>query len=545
MSGAAAAAPEPLVLVVPNFSEGRRAEVMDAIVAAMTSVPGITLLNRQSDPDHNRLDTTLIGSPEAARAAAMAGAAKAVELIDMEQHHGSHPRMGAVDVIPFIPIRGVTMDDCVELARNCARELAETLSLPVYLYERAASTPERASLADVRRGEYEGLRADVAEGRRLPDMGPHQLGKAGATAVGARPPLVAFNVYLSGSDERAAKEVAKRVRERSGGLVHVRAIGFAVPERGCVQVSMNLLDPLATPPYRALELVRLEAARFGMQVLDTEIVGLIPQAALAESAAHYLQLRGFKPDAQVIETLVASHGSGVAAAETPAAPPGADGETSSPPADSGIGTMTVDGFLEGLASARPTPGGGAAAAMSGAAGAALLAMVARLTSGRKGYEALEGRMAEVAALADAERAALTAFADQDAAAFDAVMAAHRLPHRTDGQRDARTAAVQSALTGAAEVPLKVARRAAALLPTARELVETGNANAVSDAYSAGQLLHTAVAGALANVSVNLAAMSDSSRTDLLRSDAQRVRRGAAAQLAAVEAAFTSRLSGTA
>ena len=246
MSGAAAAAPEPLVLVVPNFSEGRRAEVMDAIVAAMTSVPGITLLNRQSDPDHNRLDTTLIGSPEAARAAAMAGAAKAVELIDMEQQHGSHPRMGAVDVIPFIPIRGVTMDSCVELARSFARELAETLSLPVYLYERAAATPDRASLADVRRGEYEGLRADVAEGRRLPDMGPHQLGKAGATAVGARPPLVAFNVYLSGSDERAAKEVARRVRERSGGLVHVRAIGFAVPERACVQVSMNLLDPLAT-----------------------------------------------------------------------------------------------------------------------------------------------------------------------------------------------------------------------------------------------------------------------------------------------------------
>jgi glutamate formiminotransferase/formiminotetrahydrofolate cyclodeaminase len=511
----------------------------------MTSVPGITLLNRQSDPDHNRLDTTLIGSPEAARGAAMAGAAKAVELIDMEQQHGSHPRMGAVDVIPFIPIRGVTMDDCVELARSVARELAETLSLPVYLYERAAATPERASLADVRRGEYEGLRADVAEGRRLPDMGPHQLGKAGATAVGARPPLVAFNVYLSGSDERAAKEVAKRVRERSGGLVHVRAIGFAVPERACVQVSMNLLDPLATPPYRALELVRLEGARFGMRVLDTEIVGLIPQAALAESAAHYLQLRGFKPDAQVIETLVASHGSGAATAETPAAPPGADGGAPSSAPGSGIGTMTVDGFLEALASERPTPGGGAAAAMAGAAGAALLAMVARLTSGRKGYEALEGRMAEVAALADAERAALTALADRDAAAFDAVMTAHRQPRRTDAERAARTAAVQSALTGAAKVPLEVARRAAALLPTARELVETGNANAVSDAYSAGQLLHTAVAGGLANVSVNLAAMSESSRTDVLRSDAQRVRRGAAAQLVAVEAAFTSRLSSTA
>jgi glutamate formiminotransferase len=192
---------------------------------------------------------------------ALAGAAKAVELIDMEQHSGSHPRMGAVDVIPFIPIRGVTMDGCVELAREVGHELADALSLPVYLYERAARSPERASLADVRHGEYEGLRADVAAGRRLPDFGPHEIGRAGATAVGARPPLVAFNVYLSGGDERAAKDVAKRVRERSGGLVSVRAIGFAVPERGCVEISMNLLDPLVTPPYRALELVRLEAGR--------------------------------------------------------------------------------------------------------------------------------------------------------------------------------------------------------------------------------------------------------------------------------------------
>jgi formiminotetrahydrofolate cyclodeaminase len=202
----------------------------------------------------------------------------------------------------------------------------------------------------------------------------------------------------------------------------------------------------------------------------------------------------------------------------------------------------VDGFLDALASERPTPGGGAAAAMAGAAGAALLAMVARLTSGRKGYEALERRMTEVAALADAERAALATLADRDAAAFDAVMAAHRLPRGTDEERTARAAAVQSALTGAAEVPLEVARRAAALLPTARELVETGNANAVSDAYSAGQLLHTAVAGGLANVSVNLAAMSGTARTDVLQRDAERVRRGAAAQLAAVEAAFASRLA---
>ena len=524
-------ATEPLVLVVPNFSEGRRPEVMDAIVSAMTAVPGITLLNRQSDPDHNRLDTTLIGAPAAARAAALAGAAKAVELIDMEQHRGSHPRMGAVDVIPFIPIRGVTMEDCVELAREVGAELARTLSLPVYLYERAATTPERVSLADVRRGEYEGLRDDVAAGRRLPDMGPHRLGRAGATAVGARPPLVAFNVYLSGTDERAAKEVAKRVRERSGGLTNIRAIGFGVPDRGCVQVSMNLVNPVVTPPYRALELVRLEAARYGMRVLDTEIVGLTPKASLDVSAAHYLQLRGFDADAQVIETLVAHQAGTGSSAPAPGAP--------------GIEGMGVAGLLDALASSQPTPGGGAAAALAGAAGAALLAMVARLTAGRKGYETVAERMREVVSLAESERAGLLALADRDSAAFEAVMAAHRLPRHTDEERATRAAAAQAALAAAVEVPQETARRAAALLPVARELVEAGNANAISDALSAGQLLRAAVGAALANVSINLASMTEPARVEAARAEAERLQEEATVLLAAVQSAFGARLAGAA
>ncbi len=520
----------PLVLVVPNFSEGRRAEVMEAIVGAMATVPGVTLLNRQSDPDHNRLDASLIGSPAAARQAAMAGAARAVELIDMEQQHGSHPRMGAVDVIPFIPIRGVTMEECVELAREVGRELAERLSLPIYLYERAARTSERVNLPDVRRGEYEGLRADVAAGRRLPDFGPHRIGRAGATAVGARPPLIAFNVNLSGTDVHAAKDVAKRVRERSGGLVHVRAIGLAVAERGCVQVSMNLVDPLVTPPYRALELVRLEAARYGMQVLDTEIVGLVPQAALAESAVHYLQLRGFSAGEQVIENLLARLGGGA----TGAASTGAAGAE-------GVGGRPIAGFLDDLASSRPTPGGGAVAALAGAAGAALLAMVARLTAGRKGNEAVSDRMGEVAVLADRERADLLRLGDRDIAAFDAVMAAHRLPRKSDEERSARSAAVQAAMGSAAEVPLEVARRAAALLPAARELVETGNANAVSDAVSASQMLHAAVGAALANVAINLASLEDAPRVASLGAEASRLRTEAETQLGGVDAAFQSRL----
>jgi glutamate formiminotransferase / formiminotetrahydrofolate cyclodeaminase len=519
---------QPLVLVVPNFSEGRRADVMDAIVAAMTGVPGVTLLNRQSDPDHNRLDTTLIGSPQSTREAAIAGATRAVELIDMEHQRGSHPRMGAVDVVPFIPIRGVTMDECVALAREVAAELADKLSIPVYLYERAARTPERSSLADVRRGEYEGLKADVAEGRRLPDYGPHLLGKAGATAVGARPPLVAFNVYLSGQDEGAAKEVAKRVRERSGGLVHVRAIGLSVAERACVQVSMNLVDPLVTPPYRALELVRLESARFGMHVLDTEVVGLIPQAVLDECAAHYLQLRGFKPDEQVIETLVAR----VAA--------GSPGDA--PPAAATVGDTTVETFLAALASSQPTPGGGTVGALSGATGAALLAMVARLTIGRKGYEAIEARMHEIVASADAELAALLGLADRDAAAFDGVMAAYRLPRDTDELKAQRSAAAQAALTVAAEVPLDVAHRSAALLPVACELIETANANAVSDGLSAAHVLHAAVAAALANVAINVASLTDAQRVEAMRTDAEATRARAATLLVKADAAFAARLT---
>jgi glutamate formiminotransferase len=292
--------------IVPNFSEGRRREVINAIVDALT-VPGVTLVNVQWDPDHNRLDTSLIGSPEAVRASALAGAAKAVELIDMEQHSGGHPRMGAVDVIPFLPIRDVTMDDCVEMARDVGREIAETLNVPVYLYDRAALSPGRASLAAVRKGEYEGLKADVANGDRLPDFGPHEIGRAGAVAVGARKPLVAFNVYLRGGagQEDDAKAIARSVREVSGGLKNVRAIGFHVPERDLLTVSMNLVDTDATPVYRAFQMVKLEAARYGLEVVDTEIVGLTPLAALSDTAAYYLQLRGFDPQEQIIENLVA------------------------------------------------------------------------------------------------------------------------------------------------------------------------------------------------------------------------------------------------
>jgi len=295
------ASEDPIVAIVPNFSEGRRAEVMDAVVRAL-QVPGIRLAYRQADAEHNRLDTTLLGPPDAARRSAVAGAVAAAKLIDMDEHRGGHPRMGAADVIPFVPVRAVTMAECTELALATARELGER-GLPVYCYDRAALFEDRRSLADVRRGEYEGLKADVAAGRRLPDFGPHEIGKAGAVAVGARVPLIAFNVYLTGSEE-GAKEIARLVRESSGGLPAVRGIGFAVPGRGGVTVSMNLVDHEVTGLSRAFEAVREAAVARDMQVLETEIVGLVPEAALPEDPGNSLLLRGFDPQTQVLENLV-------------------------------------------------------------------------------------------------------------------------------------------------------------------------------------------------------------------------------------------------
>ena len=294
---------DALVVCVPNFSEGRRAEVMDAICDALASVPGARLVYRQADAEHHRLDTTIVGTPDAVRRAALAGAAAAVELIDMTEHAGGHPRMGAADVIPFVPLAGISMEEVVELARDFARELASTLRIPVYLYDRAALTPERASLADVRRGEVEGLRDAVARGERLPDFGPHELGRAGATAVGARKPLIAFNVYLRGS-ARDAKEIAKAVRESSGGLDAVRAIGFEVPERGGVTVSMNLVDFEVTGIRTAFDAVASRGADRGMAIISSEIVGLVPGAALGPGDAEHVGLEGFDEDGQILERLV-------------------------------------------------------------------------------------------------------------------------------------------------------------------------------------------------------------------------------------------------
>ncbi len=290
---------------IPNFSEGRRPEVLEALAKALTRVPGVYLLDQEADKDHNRSVFTIAGEPEAVLEAAFAATAEAARLIDLRHHQGEHPRIGATDVVPLVPIEGITVEKSVELARALGERIARELGIPVYLYEDAATTPARRNLADIRRGEFEGLPAKMADPAWAPDFGPASPHpSAGATVVGVRKPLVAFNVYLDTKDVKVAKAIAKAVRGSSGGLVGVKALGFEITERGCVQVSMNLVDLDATPIYRAYELVRVEARRFGVGILDSEIVGLVPERALVDTVRYYLGLAGFKDD-QVLEARLA------------------------------------------------------------------------------------------------------------------------------------------------------------------------------------------------------------------------------------------------
>src|SRR5215213_5029949 len=291
-----------IVECIPNFSEGRDTEIIDRIVSAIKAVPGAVLLDRESDADHNRSVVTFVAPPDRVVDAAIAGASKAAELIDLNRHSGEHPRMGATDVIPFVPISGVTMDDCVQLARECGERMWRELSIPVYLYEKAARRPARENLAAIRKGQFEGIRDEIATSEaRRPDFGEPRLHpSAGITAVGARPPLIAYNVNLGTSDVEIANKIARAVRHQTGGLRYVKALGFELKDRGIVQVSMNMVNYEGTPLYRAFELIKREAGRYGVTVVGSEIVGLVPQRALNDCADFFLQLENFSEN-QILE----------------------------------------------------------------------------------------------------------------------------------------------------------------------------------------------------------------------------------------------------
>ena len=293
--------PRQLIECVPNFSEGRRADIMEAIVKPFRERKGCALLDYRADKDHNRLVVSLVGAPGPIQEALLEASTVAISHIDMERHQGGHPRVGAVDVIPFVPLRDITMEECAELARSFGRRYHEDTGIPVYFYEEAALRPERKRLEVIRSGQYETLKVEIINPERHPDVGEPKLHpSAGATVIGARKFLVAFNVNLGTDNVKVAKEIAKAVRSSSGGLCHVKGIGLALESRGLVQVSMNIVDHEKNALYRVLELIRMEARKWGVPVVETEVYGLIPAAALLDSASYYMQVAGFDPD-QVIE----------------------------------------------------------------------------------------------------------------------------------------------------------------------------------------------------------------------------------------------------
>lgn len=471
-----------LVECVPNFSEGRNAATIDALRSAIDAVPGAHLLDVQTDAAHNRSVFTFVGPPEAAVEAAFAAMRVATALIDLTRHSGEHPRMGATDVVPFVPVAGITMDECVALARQLGERVGKELAIPVFLYAKAATRPEHERLPDIRKGEFEGLR----ERTLAPDFGPAKVHPtAGVTAIGARPYLVAFNVYLDTQEIAVAKEIAKEIRASSGGLPGVQASGFIVD--GLAQVSMNLLDIDITSPAVVFNAIKARAEKRGVAVQKSEIVGLIPERALIGAAETALRL--------------SNAGDHVLEAKMRAAMPAADGVAPRAAATS------LDGWIDELAGASPTPGGGSAAALAGTLAAALVAMVARLTVGRKAYAAVEAQAREILAEAEQLRGELRRLVDEDATAYEGVGRAYKIP-KGDSHR---AQAIDDALLAAARPPAEVVKHSRRLLALAQTIEQIGNTNAVSDARVAGMLAKTAIDGATENVNANLAAVSDQAR----------------------------------
>lgn len=447
-----------LVECVPNFSEGRDRGRVDAIVAAIRTAPGVAVLDVELDADHNRSVVTFTAPPETVVDAALAGVARAVELIDLNRHQGVHPRIGACDVLPFVPLEGVTLEDCVKLAEKAAGEIWKKLKVPVYLYEAAARRPERTNLENIRRGQFEGLREEVkSDPQRAPDVGDAALhATAGATVVGARKFLIAYNINLGTADLEIAKRIAKGIRHSSGGFRYVKAMGVMLQSRNLAQVSMNLTDFEQTPVHRVFETVRAEAARYGVPVVGSEIVGLIPKKALEMTADFYLRCENFSPSL-VLENRVA---------------------------DVMAERSGLTEFLDALAAPSATPGGGSAAAAAGAMAAALGTMVSRLSK------------LDAAAFED-DRAFLTAAVTRDAESYNAVVAAYRKP------KEERAPFVEKALEGATLVPLEVAERVYALRARLEVLAATTPAKFASDVQTAIGLCGAALTGAEANVRINL------------------------------------------
>jgi glutamate formiminotransferase/formiminotetrahydrofolate cyclodeaminase len=522
-----------VVECVPNISDGRRPEVYRAAAQAAGGVPGVTLLNVDAGSETNRAVITFVGEPEAVLEGAWRLVVSALGSIDMAGHHGAHPRIGAVDVVPFVPVAGVTMADCVELARRLGERVGRELRVPVFLYEAAASSPQRSNLADIRAGEYEGLVDKLADPAWRPDFGPATfVPRSGATVIGARSFLIAYNVNLNTTDKRLATRVALDVRERGrmrrdehgevvrdaagepvwdpGLLKSVKAVGWTIPEFGCAQISMNLTDLSVTPLHLAFDTCDERARDRGLRVTGSELVGLVPKAALLDGGRHYLLRMGRStgvPESVLIHTAVRTLGLSEVkpfdaaervieyrlAAATP------------------LAAMTLRGFVDELSTDSPAPGGGSVAALAGALAAGLATMVANLSHARKGFEAKQGRLEEIAVRGQQLKDRLLAAVDDDTRAFDALLAAMRLPKATPEEQAARDRAIASATVAAIEVPLGVLEACPQIVELCLEVGEIGLQASRSDAGTGAQMARAAAAGAYMNVCTNMPGLTDRAR----------------------------------
>ena len=544
-----------LIECVPNISEGRRDDIIQAIASTVETVEGVRLLDVDPGRSTNRTVITFVGPPETVGEAAFRLIKKASELIDMSQHRGEHPRMGATDVCPFVPVAGVTMEDCIEVARALGQRVGAELGIPGYFYESAALLPERKNLAHCRKGQYEGL-AKIAEPQWKPDFGPAELNaqvkRTGATAIGARDFLIAYNINLNTTSSRRANAIAFDIRESGrvktengpgtpvvkdangepvripGSLKAVKGIGWYIEEYGIAQLSMNLTDIQVTPVHVAFDEACARAADRGIRVTGSELVGLLPLRVLTDAADHYLRkqerslgiseaekvkiavkslglddLAPFNPQERVIEYIIAD------AASEP------------------LLAMNLRQFADETASESPAPGGGSIAAYCGVLGASLTTMVANLSANKRGWDDRWEEFSEVAEQGMSLQRKLLSLVDADTAAFNQIMEAYGMPKNDESSRAVRQEAIESATRHAIDVPMQVAQAAAEVMPIAARMVEFGNPNSVTDAGVGAMAVRTAVLGALLNAQVTAQDLND-------REDAQHIERVSMEMKAAIE-----------
>ncbi len=530
-----------LVECVPNFSEGRDMSVIDKITAEIKAVSGVSLLDVDPGKETNRTVVTFVGDPDAVVEAAFRAIAKAAQLIDMRKHKGAHARMGATDVCPFVPVSGITIEECVELARRLGKRVGDELGIPVYLYEYAATKPERKNLAFIREGEYEGFFEKIKQPGWEPDFGPREFNaKAGGTVIGVREFLIAYNINLNTRNKKHASQIALNIREKGrakrdengkivrdehgnkimvpGKFKELKATGWYIPEYQCAQISMNLTNYKVTPVHAVFDEVCRQAEERGVRVTGSELVGLVPKAAMVEAGRHYLRKAGDSagvPERELIRIAVQSMG---LSELTPFDP---DEKIIEYRVKKPTPLVDMKGkeFVDELSTDSPAPGGGSVSAMGGAYAAALLAMVCNLTVNKKGYEDVWEEMKDTAEKAQALKDELLAVVDEDTEAFNRVMDCFAMPKKTDEQKRARKAAVEKATQEATLVPLKALKIAEKVIALAESVVKKGNKNSLSDAGVAVSFARACARGAYLNVRINLNSLEDMDFIDKTASEA--------------------------